>query len=382
VVPQYTGTRKTDVWVATGAALVACAEKKGIPPPDGSIMASAPQGDELVLEGLPAGPKLSITVRSGQAVGGCADLPRLNPGEQRTLTIKAQDRPIELAQTDVSLELVLMPDGLALQGWLEAETGDFVEAFAPEACEVCALLDGMEAHAPDADAFHQAREAQGWDNLVSDYLESLGKSLGDRLRTWSAKGAVSLLGGMGLSGRLTADGSCPSHPTLRLETVGGISAAKAGADYPYTTTMTADPGDTLHIGGTVYLLPSAFIGGAIDVAASAATVVDARDALRQVVGCQALSAVLAAGGGLPASCGAACLTKLCEASIDTLWQRATSSSADSFESANLSFTVSASAKVDEAAVLTSWEGSWAGEFAGGPWEAVPLKGAASGAASP
>ena len=379
VTPTYTGSRETPIWTASAAALVSCADKKGIPPPDGPIVAEAKQGLPLVLAGIPAGPKLAITLRAGQALGGCADLPRLDPGEQRAMSIKVQDRPIELGATDVSIELVLTPDGLSFQPWLDAELADFVNAFAPQGKEAVALLDAMGLQSPDTGEFASVRTAQSWDNLVQDYLDALGKSLSDQIRSWAAKGAVSLLAGAGLTGRLTSDSADPSHALLRVDTLGGLASSTVGADYDYMAALSADPGDVIHIGGTVFMLPSAYVAGAVDAAASSATIADAKSALRQMVDCPTLASTLVTAGELPSTCDGTCLGQLCETAIETMWMRARDVSANSLEAAGLSFTVSANAKVDEQAVITSWSGSWAGQFSSGSSQPLQIKGSAKGA---
>lgn len=377
VTPKYAGTRSTPSWTATGAALVACADKKGIPPPDGPIATTAESGSALVLGGLPAGAKLAVTLRSGHAVGGCADLSPLNAGEHREVEVKVADRPIELGETDVSIELLMTPDGAAVKPWLEAEIGEFVEAFAPPTGEAGALLDAMQACAADGAQFASLRQQEGWDAAAKAYFADLGKPLGERIRSWAAKGAVALLGGNVLAGRLVTNQSIPE---LRPQTIGALDAASCGSTWVYTVVLSADPGDTLHVGGGIDLFPSALVAASADSAVKSATVPDGLAALQEVVGCTAFAQSIDALGTLPSACAVACLDQLCREGLALMWAQARGSSSQTFDAAHVSFTVSAAAQVDAEAVVQKLEGSWTGEL-NGLGQTIVLSGSASGAAS-
>ncbi|MBI5533666.1 MAG: hypothetical protein HY898_13180 [Deltaproteobacteria bacterium] len=380
VVPAYAGARSTPEWTATAAALISCSDKKGIPPQDGPLMQTAPSGSPLVLDGLPAGPKLAITLRSGHAVGGCSDLVKLSAGEERTVSVKVGDRPIELASTDFELGIVLEPDGTALEPWLEASTAKFVEAFAPKGNEAAALLDAMQSLAPVPAEFAKARLNGKWDEAAVQYLQLLGKPLSERIHSWAAKGFLPLRGGVGLTGRIRSTQESPSQPALTVETFGGLDAAKVGWSYDYMTSLSADPGDTVHVAGAVYVLPTAYVAAAVDSATASAEVPDGLSALRHVVSCSKLADALATTT-LPPTCLMSCIEKLCMAGVGRMWETARDASEDSFDAASLSFNVSAAAQVDAEAVIVTMAGTWAGEFTSGQ-DDVSVKGTATGTAPP
>lgn len=83
--------------------------------------------------------------------------------------------------------------------------------------------------------------------------------------------------------------------------------------------------------------------------------------LRQATDCEAVGALLAAtqtDGG----CEAPCLAALCNAALETMWLRATSTDTLTNTAATLAFTASGAASLDATALVDGFSGSWVGQL--------------------
>lgn len=376
VVPEYAGKRTTETWVVTAAALSTCAEKEGIPPSDGPLWA---QGDAppIALDDVPAGTPLAITARSGNAVGGCADVAKLASGTKQTVKVTISDRPIRLENTDATLSMTLAPDGAALLPWLEKASSSFVTAFNGDKPDETALLDEMVLQMPYPDEFAEARKSGGWDQKTREYLEAKGKLPSDRVRAWISKGTMPLQAGVTLEARLVGQSSSPAHPTLNALGFGGIEAPEVFPIGEYTVTLSADPGDTIHLGGSVFLLPSRFLANAAEAASTTSAGTDPIEGLQKAIACDDLATAVLSWGEPLKTCGGVCLALACNDAIESMWMRSREQSVGTFSAAGLSFTISADALVDSEADIVEFDGTWAGELSEGT-EAISVKGTVQG----
>lgn len=375
VVPQYVGTRTTFSWIVSAAALTTCAQKKGLPPADGPLWTSGDDGSPITLHGVPAGTPIAVTARSGVAVGGCTDVPKLVAGAEESVTVSVADAPIRLENTKTTIAMVL--EGTTIEPWLQSSTEDFVAAFTDGKVEASALLDEIGGRLPEPDEFAQARKAGGWDLKTAEYLAAKGKKLTSHLEGWLAKGTLPLRAGSFLGGKLEGSASTPSHPKLVVESFGGLAAEDAVPILESALTLSADPGDTIHIGGSVFVLPSRYLAKAADSAATKATGADAVTSLRTAVSCQELAEEITSWGNGLATCDAQCLAPACEEAVARMWRRARDWSATTFSVAGWTFTAAADAVVDSEASIASFEGTWAGELSEGS-EVTSVKGTVVG----
>lgn len=359
VVPSYSGRRETPVWTATAAARTTCAQLKGIPPPDGPIVVQASAGEPLVLDSLPVGPDLAITVRSAHAVGGCSDVGHLGTSENHTETVKAIDRPINLGAADLNALALFGPDGTILGPIADHALTDLLDAFAHHDEERTALLDTMQASSSNAAQFSSARSVGAWDIVTAAHLTSKGLPLRDRIRTWASYGSLPLYTGAAFSGRVLQGQAGPSHAVLRLGGLFGLDAVQLGCPVENIVAWSADTGDVVHIGGSLYFLPTQYAAAAADDGAMKKIGVNATRALIDAVSCTDLGNKLAIASAIP-TCPNSCLASLCVSSIEQMWTRARDTSARSFDAGNLAFTIAADATVDGEAAMVSFSGTWAG----------------------
>jgi hypothetical protein len=361
VTPDYAGVRAPTLWTASAMVRSRCADVKGIPPSDGPIVASSPPPAPVRLDALPVGPSIAVTLRWGQSVGGCADVARLENGESRPVAVRVADRPVELAATDVFSEHKFSPDGSVIEPLLASCVADTLEAFSPTGkSEAQGLLDVMQLHAPDSKAFEAARADGAWDAATEAYWKSSKVALRATVASWADKGLAPIRGGAAWTGRLRAGPSAPGHATLTVETLGGLPAARVGVAADNVVSLSADPGDTVHVGGTLLFFPSQLVAAAADKGAAPAT---ASDALVALLDCPKLVDALVASGSAPVSCPTWCLRSGCENGLRSMWTAAAGSSAGAYALSKLSFTVSALARVDEEALIDSFSGTWVGVFA-------------------
>jgi hypothetical protein len=131
------------------------------------------------------------------------------------------------------------------------------------------------------------------------------------------------------------------------------------------------------LGGTLYWMPSRYVGGVALEAAKEAMpgIMSMSEALGSIFGCPELAASLSGG----AVCDAACLEALCQAALGDLWETALDASAQAGTVGEIEITASAGpAKVDNYAAPMSFDGSWLGTMWSGSAMAS-LKGAVVGA---
>jgi hypothetical protein len=379
VTPQYVGMRSTPIWIATAATHVTCADLTSIPPDDGPIGGQPQAGDALLVEVLPAGLDLAITVRSEHSVGGCADVSRLTSGERRSVSVQARDRPIDLGVTDIKVALEMRPDGSILDPLLEEVSQEFLDGFATKGDEAISLLDAMQQMAPNSEQFASARRSFGWDKLTQTYLLASGPSLRSQIEVWIAGGLVALRAGMTLEADVLSSTDDPSHARLSPETLGGLDASAVGCASHAIGSLSEDPGDIVHIGAQIYFLPTALIGAAAEMAVRTKSADTPNSVFAQQIDCPTLASKLRKSADtMPTSCSTvSCLERLCVGAIARMWQNARGQSAANYDIGSLSFTVSARASVDGDAAVQSLSGTWAGSVARGDQTPISLKGTAS-----
>src|SRR6185436_10831536 len=75
VIPEYDGPREVTEWVASVVAGTTCDAIKAKLPGEleGALVAVSPAQAYPVIQSVPVGPKLAVTVRAGHFAWGCAD---------------------------------------------------------------------------------------------------------------------------------------------------------------------------------------------------------------------------------------------------------------------------------------------------------------------
>ncbi len=395
VTPLYTGSRQIKTWTSTVWAGRTCASLPGIPPPDSSVLTEVPAGTSLRFDDLPVGPSIAVTVRSAHAVGGCLDVERVDPNQTRSVTVHSVDRPIDLGSTSLKFRLQIDPDGMVMQpmvgfGLTPPAQGSismaesFVEALFAGGSKGGALLDAMQALAADPKQFELARAAGDWDTLAGDHMSSSVGTVGtiaDRvlrsIMSWINAGTQALQAGSALSAQCQSSQGDGTRALLEPVTVAGIPAVDVGSPAENTSALAAEPGDVVHIAATVYLLPTRYVGASAQAGAISVEGHTPSDLLAALFACDTLAKKLhQAANPESAPCGSAsCFESLCGDAVARMWQNACDASADGFDLASITFSVSAQAIVDGDAAIVSISGSWAGSALGRK-RITPLSGTA------
>lgn len=366
ILPSYSGKRPISYWVGSVVTGTTCADLVGVPPPDGPLTATALADGGPRIESVPSGPLLAVTVRAGRYAGGCKDVTAISPDSITTVPVSVVDRPLQLDETRLHVRLGV--DSLD-PGW-KAAVDDAIGALFSSArgeasTEVAALLDEMGANLPAASpsTFERARALGGWDQIVEDRLGS-ASALTDAAAPWIREGLSALSGPEALEGTLASAGKLGGQALLELGAVAGLVPEDAGFSASNAhLSWTAEPGDSVLLGGTLFWLPSAFFTAAAEpVARSATGRTSMADALATALDCARLGEDLAASTAaaqVPA-CDAACFSSACAASLEALWDRARAASATNAEVGSLEVAVAGVAAIDDEARPTGFSGSWVG----------------------
>jgi hypothetical protein len=366
IVPMYKGNRAITEWTAMVVARSTCKSVSPLLPEGGplALSASALEGEPLVVTNAPVGPSLAVAVRAGHYAWGCTDASHLIAGERMTVKVNILDKPLDVAGTNLDVTLAFTPDQTPFLAMLGSATTTVLETFLPKGDAAgSALLDAMAARIPETDAplFAEARVAGAWDTLAVDHLAAQPVSLHGALEGW-------LLAAFDnqpaeLEGRLTAVPNVPTYATFSAIRLGNVPADEAGIPSSHLVKLTADPGDTVHLGGSLFWLPTRYIGGlcktsALEGAPEGATMVDA---LSGVAGCAALGDALGSFG----ACDATCIAGLCEEALAERWDNALDGSALQGKIGIIDITAAGMATVDDVAVPATFQGSWLGSVTDG-----------------
>jgi hypothetical protein len=351
----YHGDRATPHWEAT--LLAPGAPCGGAPAPGAPAATGALP---LRLQGLSAGQPLRIRLRAGALALGCADLAPLDAGEERQVQILVKNTAIK-ALLPLDVRMGLSPEPVAWGQLLDAWRKRVLDAFLggrtddPEAAQ--ALLDTMIvlASSPQRPALLVGRELGSWDELLAARFSSEGGPA--LVRSWLTRARDELRDTPGLlQGQLLdkpGEGTTflPSH-ALGLAPQ-ELSASKAA-------TWKLDEGDTLLASGELRFAPSVLLRRAVERQLQPHDE-EPLPRLRQATDCEAVGALLAATQA-DDGCEAPCLAALCNAALETMWLRATSTDTLTNTAATLAFTASGAASLDATARVDGFSGSWVGQL--------------------
>ena len=379
VLPQYTGKRTVETWTASVAARTTCADLAAILPgePAGALTAKASFGDAPVVLNAPVGPNLAVAVRAGHHGWGCADTTDLQADGTLDVKVTIVDKPIDLDATDLDLALTYEPDAASYSALLGDASALFREAFLPKGiAESDLLLAAMGSATPSdqATVFESARASLGWNDLAAQHFAGLGASVGERCTKWISAGVA--LQSPVIRAHLAAKPGAPGSAMVKVLTIGSVDAASAGVPAASPFAWTADPDDTLILGGTVTWQPTRYLGTAALAGAKVAqpNAQTIHDVLAQAADCTGLAKKLE-GFGL---CDTGCVAALCVKALDDRWSLGLAASSNLGLLGHLAITASGPAQIDDAAKLRGFKGIWLGTVSAG-LASAKVKGSFDGA---
>ena len=361
VLPQYTGKRVVETWTASVTARTTCADLAAILPgePAGALSAKASFGKTPMVLNAAVGPNLAVAVRAGHYGWGCADTTDLKADGTLEVKVTIVDKPIDLVATDLDLALTYEPD-VADYGALVGEaSGLFREAFLPAGsseAELVLAAMGAATTSDEAPLFEAARASLGWNDLATQHFAGLATSVGDRCTKWIAAGVA--LQPPVIQAHLAAKPDAPGAAMVNVLTIGNVDAASAGVPAASPFAWTADPDDTLILGGTVIWQPSRYVGATALAGAKVAqpSAQKISDVLAQAADCAGLAEKLEGFG----SCDTTCLATLCSTALDDRWALGLAASSDANLLGHLAITASGPAQIDDGAKLRGLKGIWLG----------------------
>jgi hypothetical protein len=385
--PSYPGERVVKGYVASATVNATCADLQGSPPMDGPITASSTRFPVPLL--VPTDTRLAVTLRAASFAWGCTTVNAAVEGVQNDVEVVMTNVPMKLDASDVDFTLELAEDPqnpseslLAFQAALaEPEQALLAALLGTADDDVQALLDEMQADAPDASAFRTARTNLAWDARVRAELGSAGTdALRAPLARWIEAGTDADHVAGGLAGSLHGVSGGPPDVTLSL--VFGVAPSRAGFTPEGTPVWEAGADDGVLIGMSMAVSPAAFLDGAahgpaVHEATGAGSV---SEALAAVLSCTQVADALVAHGTSSAhstaDCDRGCTEELCRNAVHALLANALASDE---EPSTLDIALTGSGSVGDDAELTGFNGNWLGHWSlnGGT---VNLSGVALGAA--
>lgn len=358
--------RNIEVWTATVHTEKSCTDLEGVPPEDGPLSAKAARDDLATVTGVPALTRLAVTLRSGHYLGGCASVDTLPAGGAHVVQVTVLNRPIDLSASKLSLSLGLAEPAATWQDFLSSAGTSVEQALSGTSSgDVDTLLDAMRSAAGDAQqALETTRKNEGWDALLANHWGSGADSkLKEVVRAWLSAGRERLtLGEHVIEGRVTLPAATDAE--LELDSVAGVTAARAGFASPSRISWGATSDDQVMLSTDIYVVGSRMATG---LAEAAALELDddassASQALSTTLDCPGIATLLTTAGSdnavAYAGCDASCMQTLCEKAASSIWQRGRDATA--LAPARLLLSATGLAYVGDAAEIAGISGNWIG----------------------
>jgi hypothetical protein len=242
----------------------------------------------------------------------------------------------------------------------------------------------MAAAASSPQAFANAREANGWRNMLLATLNPAlaGNGLRTKTRSWMQSGLTRLTPDDAFRGSLIASEDGRSG-TLTIASVAGLDPAEAGFEPAQTASIDAETNDIVRIGATLPWHPSPLLANLAKLEAVVAfpETTTAAQALARTFDCENVATLLVdANGNAPAGqsfagCNLACTIDLCQQAMVSLWSRV-----DGSDLPVIPWDISAASQtsVDAEARPQTLEGSWVGNLVVENFGTAPMGGAFGG----
>ena len=231
-------------------------------------------------------------------------------------------------------------------------------------------LDAMKTAALDPQSFADASSNGSWAEAMADHVAANEVDIQLLVQQLVASGLAAPP--PSLHGSLESIDGVDDQALFTFSSLGSISAAMAGVPSEYVMSLTVDPDDTVRLGGTLYWLPTRYLGSVVEKTAlgDGNQPSSFEEALSDAASCQSLT--LDGYDG----CDNQCIIELCENGLAQRWATALDASAANLQSVDVPLLASGVVIHDDDATLTGFEGSWLGNITGAGAE-VKVSGNAS-----
>lgn len=366
IVPIYKGNRPITEWTASIVARATCADISPLLPAEvaGAIAGHGFVGEPLIVKDAPVGPSLAVTVRAGEFAWGCSDAHDLVVGQTMKVKVNVIDKPIDVGATNLDVTFVLKPDPKAYGELLQTTSALMTDALFPKGFDPgSSLLDAIASRVPEpmTAAFADARLLGAWDATTAIHLGLLPALSHDALQAWLLSSLVDEPSEFVAT--LKALPKVPGSATLSPVRLGSVLAQDAGMPGMHLASLSLDVGDVMHLGGSLFWLPSRYMGAVLTqkTLQNAPEATTMADVLSTLAACDVLGQTL---GGFD-TCDATCFASLCHEALADRWANAIDASAYSGSLGTINVAAAVSTSVDNTAVPTSFQGSWLGSISDG-----------------
>jgi hypothetical protein len=377
----YPGSRNVPRWVASVHLGRTCADLTGPPFPDGVALASS-ASREVQINRVPAGTPLAAVIRAERFAFGCRNLAGLRAGSNTISEIEVVDRPLQMAALDLRLSFSLEQAPTLNPALDELAFRAVGPLLGTASDDLAAVLDAMSSLATDSIAFEQARTERNWRGVLVDALGGSvsGSGLRSALDGWMSTGLGELSEPDAIVGTLEApdgDGQAP----FVLSAVAGLPPAEAGFTQQNVAAVTTDTGDLLRVATTLSWQPTPLLAALAErVAIGETGASSVPDALARQLDCANVAELLVDAGNSPGEafpdCDDNCMLSLCDAAMEVLWSRVTSSP---LPAVPWEISGASRAEIDADARPTSVSGNWVGSLNLSGTGDAPVQGPFAGA---
>ena len=351
--PTYNGKRETREWVTSVVAGTTCANLAPTLPtdPEGPEPVVGEPEELIVIEDVPVGPNLAIFVRAGHYMWGCTDEPDLVANATIDVDVPIIDAPLDLGSANLDVTFDVVPNEAEWATMTADQREALISAFIGGGDVEQMLLTALgAAYAGNAQDFADA--SAGWD--IADHLATHGVDFPGALTAFVNDGLLAEPKEM--TATVAGVENAPNHAVFTLRTFGSAPPEVMNVPSEYVTSFTADPDDTVRLGGTLFWMPSRYLGYVAEQAGHDAHPGHGEfaEVLGEIMQCESLSL-----DGL-VGCSGQCVVDLCLTALGNRWEAALASSAATLSWGELPFESSGKSRFDDGAVVTGFTGTWLG----------------------
>jgi len=360
VVPDYNGTRAVDEWHISAVAGTTCADLADTLPEDplGALVGS--EDAPLLIEDAPVGPNLAVFVRAGYYMWGCEDETDLVAGDTTELRVFIVNKPLDLSHTALDCSLAFAPEPDPWEQMLTAATAELLDPFCDGSSQGAALHDWMSQLASDPAAFDAASQSYQWQGAIETFYSDNSIDLCQALSSLAQDGLAAqppqILGAVQSVG-------APGYAMFTIQQVGSINVADLVIPSDYLMSWTADPDDTVRLGGTLFWLPTSYVAAAVEQLALGPYPPQTSfpEVLGELSQCPDIADLLSSSSGWEADP----LAQLCIAALQNRWGAAIAAATTADLLGEIPLQASGAAQLDDVAAITGFDGSWVGNVTSG-----------------